>query len=536
MTPRYYQQEAVDAVNAYLKKDGGNPCVELPTGSGKSMVAAMLIHVWIERFPAIRVVVLAHRKELVEQNYGELHGIDPTLDLGIYSAGLGRKDTDRRILYASIDSIVNRPSSILVPHVVIIDEAHMIPAKGEGKYRKLIANFKARNPKLRVVGLTATPYRMDCGPICHRDHILTDLVYSANVGKLIDEGFLCKLRSRVKESPDVSKVRRNSGGDFVTESLSEAVDAPEVVEKAVRDAVSIIEAEDRKSVMFFCVSEEHCRHVSSTLAKYGIHAPVVTAKTKPTERDAVVANFKAGRLRAICNIDVYTTGFNAKQVDCIVMLRPTLSRGLYAQIVGRGLRIHPAKQDCLILDYGGNILRHGPIDCIEAGEVRLHECDGCGDSFSFALGKCPGCGSEIPKKTREAVEAQERERQLHDAKRAEVEILGKQAINRPVDGVSVHRHVKAGSPDSLRVEYRCGLEVFREWVCLDHPGYPGEKALKWWQARFDVPKPSVEDALDGMFGGFSLGKRLQDVTISITTKKTDKFDEIIWHQLKQKGS
>ena len=280
------------------------------------------------------------------------------------------------------------------------------------------------------------------------------------------------------------------------------------------------------------MSQEHCEHVHDCLKAHGIHAPIVTAKTPASERDRIVGQFKRKELRAIVNIDVYTTGFNAKHVDCIVMLRPTLSKGLYAQIVGRGLRIHPDKDNCIVLDYGGNIERHGPIDCLEGDRVRLHKCSGCGDSFAFPLGVCPHCGEEIPKQKREAVEREERERKLNEERMAQAEIIGAQPTEHKVDEVNVYRHCKADGHDSLRVEYRCGLAVFREWVCLDHDGFPGKKAREWWLARFDGPVPSVDEALDGMLGGFSLGNRLTEMTVSITTQKTGKWPEIIWHQIK----
>ena len=530
MKLRYYQQEAVDAIRKYLSTQDGNPCVELPTGSGKSMCIAELVRIWSTR----RVLVLAHRKELVEQNHDELHGIAPDIDMGIYAAGLKRKDTNHRVIFASIDSLVNKPYAILAPHVIIIDEAHMISPKEGTKYQKLINHYKERNPKLRVVGLTATPYRMDSGDICHKDFILTDLVYSAPIAKLIDEGYLCKLRSRIHASPDTSGVRKNGRGDFVTASLAETVDVPKVVKSAVSEAVAIMRETNRIGTMFFCVSEEHCQHVSACLAAHGITAPVVTAKTPAAERDRIVDAFKKRELEAIVNIDVYTTGFNAKHVDCIVMLRPTLSKGLYAQIVGRGLRTHPDKSECIVLDFGGNIERHGPIDCLQGDRVRIHKCGGCGDSFAFAIGKCPHCGEPIPKAKREAVEREETERKLNDEARAQAEILGAMPTERKVDEVKVFRHVKPDGVDSMRVEYRCGLKIFREWICLDHNGMAGQKARQWWVQRFGEPPIALDDALGNLFGPIDIQNRLTSITESITTRKNGKYDEIICHKLTER--
>lgn len=532
MKLRYYQQDAVDAIRKYLCNHDGNPCVELPTGAGKSLVISELVRLWAGPKRKMRVLILAHRKELVLQNHAEFATLCPEVDAGIYSAGLKRKDTNHDVTYASIDSLANNPRALLAPHVIIIDEAHRISPKQGTKYQATIQHYKERNPKLRVVGLTATPYRMDSGNICHDDFILTDLVYSAPIAKLMEDKYLCRLRSRINTSPDVSGVRKNSKGDYVVSSLASVVDVPKVVKTAVKEACNVIESENRKGVMWFCVNQQHCEHVQECLTSLGYTAPIVTAKTPAKDRDRIVESFKNRQLRMIINIDVYTEGFNAKHVDCVVALRPTLSKGLWAQIVGRGLRIHPDKQDCLVLDFGGNIERHGPIDMLSAERVRMHKCGGCGDDFAFPLGECPNCKTPIPKKTREAVQAEERERKLNNERMAQAEIIGATPIERKVDEVNVYRHKKPNSPDTLRVEYRCGLHTFKEWVCLDHDGYARRKALKWWGDRFNECMPSVDNALDGMLGGFTLSQKLKEITETIVTQKTGQYEEIIWHKIR----
>ena len=365
--------------------------------------------------------------------------------------------------------------------MIIIDEAHRIPARGEGKYRKFIRECKAINPAMRVIGFTATPFRMGCGPIAHKDHILQETCYEANVGDLIEDGFLCRLRSKISQEgiPDLSEVRKNSGGDYIVKSLAEAVDKTDVVSQAVHEFMKITKAEERKSIIVFCVDIEHCKRVSVELRKYGIDAPYVTAKTGHKERDRIAEKFKNGEYQFLLNVNVYTEGFNAKRVDCIVLLRPTLSKGLYYQMVGRGLRLHPDKTDCLVLDFASCIAEHGPIDMLDAGEVRIIKCGDCGDVFSRAIGVCPHCGWEIPKQEIEREEAEEREKKMHAAKASEISILSQEPQTLTVDAVAVVRHRKNGKPDSIRVEYRCGIQTFREWVCLDHEGYARTKARNW---------------------------------------------------------
>ena len=197
---RPYQQQAIDAVHNFICTKEGNPCVSLPTGSGKSVVMAELIKKWQEETPNVRGCILAHRKELVKQNHEKFNsaysGYDQeskqtvgirndrrclfetnrTGGSGIFSAGLGRRDYESPIIFASIDSIYKKSGEFEPFDFIFVDEAHRIPFHGEGKYRTFLAGCRRFNPKLRIVGWTATPWRMAGGQLCHKDHILNNLV------------------------------------------------------------------------------------------------------------------------------------------------------------------------------------------------------------------------------------------------------------------------------------------------------------------------------------------------------------------------
>ena len=537
LTLRPYQQEAIDTLNTFLCSSEQNPCVVLPTGSGKSLVMASAIDGWKKQYPPFKCVVLAHRKELVEQNYGEFMGIVGAKligelsgwTVGIYSAGLGRKDEDADVIFAGIDSIWKRGGDFRFD-CVIVDEAHRIPIRGEGKYREFIRLAKLANPNMRVVGFPATPFRLGSGPICHKDHILNEICYEANVGDLIRQGYLCKLRSKVStEEPDLAGVKK-SGGDYQQKSLGEAMRSGNLVARAVTDALKHLNAEGRRCVVWFCVDVKHVNDVARTLAMMGERAAVVTGNTPAGERDRLVDDFRNGRYRHMCNVNVFTEGFNVKQVDGIVLLRPTLSKGIYAQMVGRGLRKHPDKEDCLILDYARCIETHGPIDCLEAGRVHVEVCQRCREVFSRGVRICPHCGWEIPKQVIEEREAAERERQMHEAEAAQLAILGTEPETLAVDDVSVTRHSKLGSPDSICVMYRCGIRTFREWICLDHPGYAGAKAHNWWRRRFGEKSAevvTVNTALEDMFINYAI----KAVTQTITVVRRGKYFEIIGYGL-----
>ena len=540
LTLRPYQQEAIDALNAFLCSSELNPCVVLPTGAGKSLVMASAIDGWKKQYPPFKCVVLAHRKELVEQNYGEFMGTagDKLMfgwSVGVYSAGLGRKDEDADVIFAGIDSIWKRGGDFKFD-CVIVDEAHRIPIRGEGKYREFIKLAKLANPNLRVVGFTATPFRLGSGPICHKDHILNEICYEANVGDLIRQGYLCNLRSKVStEEPNLAGVKK-SGGDYQQKSLGEAMRSGDLVARAVTDALRHLNAEGRRCVVWFCVDLKHVEAVANMLRAVGERAAVVTGNTPAAERDRLVGDFREGRYRHMCNVNVFTEGFNVKQVDGIVLLRPTLPKGMYAQMVGRGLRKHPDKTDCLILDYARCIETHGPIDCLEAGTVRVEVCQRCREVFSRGVRVCPHCGWEIPKQVIEEREAAERERKMHEEEASRLAILGTEPETLAVDDVIATRHSKLGSPDSMCVTYRCGMRTFREWICLDHPGYAGAKAQSWWRRRFwdgkgEPPTMTVDAALQDMFIGYAI----RNVTKAITVVKRGKYFEITGYQLEVRG-
>lgn len=532
MQLRNYQTEAIEAVNDHLATRDDNPCIVLPTGAGKSLVMAQMIHEWIESYPPLRACVLAHRKELVEQNAAELQGIDPWLSVGIYAASLRRRETRQSVTFASIDSICNKVQDFAPFDILIIDEAHRIPVKGEGKYRKFIEACKARNPNLRVVGLTATPYRFGVGDVCHEDHILNHVCYSANVGDLIREGYLSPLRSiRGDVEIDLSGVKVTAG-EYNLRQLAERVDKESVVTQAVNHMVACVRAEKRKSIIVFCIDIEHCKHVQQELRKYGIDAPYIVGSTAIKKREKLVDEFKAGRIPWLLSVDCFFEGFNARGVDCVAMLRPTQSKGLWVQAVGRGLRLSPEtdKEFTLVLDYGQNIDRFGPIDLEEEEGVRTADCGGCGNVFSRAVRKCPSCGWEIPKKQldlfqKEEEEEKTRQRQIHAAVASQGALL-----NEPrwleVSSVALHLHKKVGSPDSVRVTYYCGMQRVSEWVCLDHPGFAGRKAAEWMRAR-GLEAQSVEQFMENKW---KYEGEIQSMTKRIQVKYEGKYLRVIGHE------
>ncbi|MBW2638250.1 MAG: DEAD/DEAH box helicase, partial [Deltaproteobacteria bacterium] len=315
ITLRPYQREAKRALAEHLGAMSTNPCIVLPTGSGKSLVIASCLSDWVSEYSKFRCIVLAHRRELVQQNYDEsmsnVRGMRdiPQCEVGVFCSALKRRDYDAQLTFASIDSVYRKAGEFPPFDCILVDEAHRIPPKGEGKYLTFLNGCRRWNNKLVVVGLTATPFRMGSGPLCHKDHLLQEVCYGVGVSDLIDEGYLCKLRSKVGKSiADLSEVKKR-GGEYAIASLSKATNRANLVEKAVGEIIAILAREKRKSVLIFCVDVEHCNMVSQELARYGIRAPAMTGKTPHRERDRIGNDFKDGRLCCVCNVNVYTEGF-----------------------------------------------------------------------------------------------------------------------------------------------------------------------------------------------------------------------------------
>ena len=542
MILRPYQQETIEAVHGFICARKENPCVVLPTGSGKSVVMAALIQKWKLKSPRVRGCILAHRQELVVQNaeklqiYFDQAGLREKI--GLFCAGLDQKNYDTSITFASIDSIFRKSGEFPPFDFLFIDEAQHIPPSGEGKYQTFIRGCQRYNPKLVVVGWTATPFRMGCGAICHKDHILNEICYEAGIADLIEKGYLCKLRSKTGEAEyDLKEIKRPKNSDYTKKSLEEISSDTKTIKAAVREAVVILNREKRRSIIFFCISLNHCQQVSDELSKNGIYAPTVTSKTDVRSRKCHLHGLRNGKIRAICNVGVLTEGFDAPCIDAIVLLRPTLSAGLFAQMVGRGLRPHANKKDCLVLDFANCIDEHGPIDLIglENQFVVLVTCQNCREKFSRAIGICPICGWEITRQEIERVESVEKTRRLHGEKISKKSILSNEPETFKVNSIKVNRHLKEGLPDSIRLQFRCGLSTFRYWLCLDHPGQAGNIAKQWWFDRFPEERPrmmggkkvTVNAALQDLFSPQKLSESIKTITV----RRKGRFSEIIdWNR------
>lgn len=531
MQLRPYQADAVEAIYHHLRTRDDNPVAVLPTGSGKTPLIATICRDAVTLWNG-RVVILAHVKELLEQTAEKLRVIAPDLPVGIYSAGLKRRDIGYAATVAGIQSIWKRACDLGPVDLIIIDEAHMVPAEDDGMYRQFIADARAVSPHVRIVGLTATPYRMKSGSICAPPphNILNHVCYEVGVRELIVQGYLSPLKTkagRQKVSTDDLHVR---AGEFVASEVEDLMDKDALVEGACAEIVQ--HTADRRAVLIFSSGIRHGQHIAETLkAKHCVECGFVTGDTPDGVRASILGRFRSGDLKYLCNVNVLTTGFDAPHIDCVALVRPTMSPGLYYQMVGRGFRLHPGKADCLVLDFGGNVLRHGPVDAIRVdqpgsgtGEPPVKECPKCCALIAAGFQVCPECGHRFP----------EPNRQKHEASAATEGILTGQTTREEhrVSETTYHVHMKRGDPSApltMRVEYRVGFNrYFREWVCFDHTGYARTKAEAWWRARSVEPVPGgTEEAVELARAG-ALAPTL---SITVEKKAGDQFERVTRHAL-----
>ena len=290
MKLRYYQEEAVAAVYNHLYAKPTNPCVVIPTGGGKSLTMATICRDAVTKWNG-RVLVLAHVKELLEQTAGTLRRLAPDLAVGVYSAGLGSRDTGEPVIVAGIQSVYQKAEVLGHFDLIIIDEAHLLPEDGEGMYRTFLQAMKTINSNVRLIGFTATPYRLKSGMICGPDNLLNEICYEVGVKELITRGYLCPLKSRGSEhAVDTSNLHLR-GGEFVTDEVETLMGSDLFEQAACREIVQ--RTKDRNSILVFAASVERAEAVKALLAKYsGEQCAVVTGDTPSSERDVLLKRFK----------------------------------------------------------------------------------------------------------------------------------------------------------------------------------------------------------------------------------------------------
>lgn len=516
---RWYQDEAEFAIFDYFQRGGaGNPVVAMPTGTGKSVVIANFIKKIFGYWPNQRIMMLTHVKKLISQNAEKLLSVWPVAPMGIYSAGLNSRDMIMPIVFGGVQSVAKAIERALKqtdntpPHLrhfgwrdlLIIDEAHLLSPDEDTQYQYVIAELKKINPYLKVIGFTATPYRLKQGMITDEGGIFTDVCYDITgieaFNRLIAEGYLSPLISR----PTTTKVDTSnlgiSSGDFNSKQAEE--EAEKVIYEGLRETCEL--GYDRRHWLIFAAGVKNCEHIAAILNSFGIPAIASHSKIKDDENDKRMAAFEAGEYRALVGMNKYTTGYDFPAIDLIADFQPTTSPGKHVQKGGRGTRPSPetGKENCLFLDFAGNVRRLGPInDPVKPrkpgkgtpGDAPVRICENCGVYNHASARFCCNCGTEFTFETKIFASSFKGEVIRSDA--PVIEYFNVQKVIYNLHEKRNEQGVLA-SPPSMKVSYFCGFQMFNEWVCLEHPGLVGKRARDWWRQRHaEEPPPTTYEAL-----------------------------------------
>lgn len=432
---RPYQDQCIAGLRGAFRDGFHSPLLVSPTGSGKTVMFSYLTGRLI--LAAQRVVLLCHREELLDQISRTLSAFD--VAHGTISAG---STYDRRHLahVASVFTLARRLDRVEVPDYVIVDEAHHGVAGST--WGKVLAHWRSLNPKLRVIGVTATPERLSGEGL---GETFDTMIMGPTTRALIELQALAPYRLFApRQAVDLSGIGKR-GGDFVRGEAAAAMDKPAIIGDAAGHYRKLC---DGAPAVAFCVSVEHAEHTAEQFRALGYRAVSIDGNMDKTLRRNIIADFGRGAINVLTSCDLISEGFDVPGIVAGILLRPTWSLSLYLQQVGRALRPKPGGESAIILDHVGNSTRHGmPDDEREwsltgrdgsrkskASEAACRQCEKCFAVSPAAAAKCRDCGELFPVKARE-VEVVEGELSEVEVARMKREAARAQAQAESVDAL-----------------------------------------------------------------------------------------------------
>lgn len=436
---REYQSSALAAIISWHKyKD--TPCiVDIATGGGKTHIISALVEHYYKL--GQRVCLLAHRKELLEQSGGKI-----TVPFGYYSASIGEKITDAQVIVAGIQSIYDKKLDRF--DVIIVDEAHRVSNnEEEGRYWQFIEANAVDGKRPKVVGLTATPFRLKGGKLGWGD-----IVYEAKYPLLLSLGYLAPITNKAKDTPDLSSVKIVAG-EYSEDELSCIMEDPGLIEAAIKNIIAF--GQERTSILIFCVGVNHAKLLTKAMQENGMASAVLHGGTPKGEREKIIEDFKEGKLQHLLNCEVLLEGFDCPRTDMIVCLRPTKSKALWEQLIGRGVRLFEHKDNCFLLDMAGNLMEHGGLGTPFFEKSRKEKappkgriCPSCETYCEPRAKECPDCGYIFPKEEANKANHKDRADVNNSATFIPMETY-------QVKKVLYKEHVSKSGNTTLRIDYVC---------------------------------------------------------------------------------
>lgn len=540
--PRYYQRDAATALVRSMQK-GQIPYANLCTGSGKSLVSAMLTNWQLKQ--GGRVLQLVPTKELCEQNYKEaFEYVDGPVDLGICCSGLNKFDMVRKAIVATNGSFINRRAVSGSFSLCIIDECHLVTPDPDSTYRKIIRSLRRINPDMLICGMTATPYRMDQGrleDVCFKgDPLFTHCVYESDIPRLISEGYLSHVESISGDIEIDTSDLKMSGTDYNTEQMGVKFDA--IVSDAVADMKAKFETYGIRTALIFASTIANAKHI---LQEWGDNETmrIVHGDMSHSERASSIKWIKQGDgKRYIVNVGILTTGFDFQALDCVVLFFATKSMSKYIQVCGRVIRAFIDKLVGYVLDYGTNIERHGPIDATlppkkktRRGDAPKKVCLLCNTVNILSAKFCKECKSQFISESEEG----------RYSMRSKAEILAAKAVetyHEISEVIPMLCHSRSGNyagTKMVKLKFHEGFRlVHEEYLMLDHPGSIANKSKVNFRSMFKNEKDfyklgeaghTVENAMIILENHSEYLKKFK----SIVTVKTEdsKYKRLKWEQV-----
>ena len=527
---RPYQLRALDTIWDALQFKH-NVLLVAPCAAGKTILFSKIIQRLLRENAAFRALILTDREILVTQSRDKLASVAPELaeNIGIVCASVtATKELDRRVTIASRQTLINNLDAFPPVQLVIVDECHLMALPTEDdhepdQFSAIINKLREYNPNMRLLGCTASPYRLNTGYIFGSENRPGSLPYFDQIDaqitttELLAGGYIAPLVGRAEASADFASDLANVGtvaGEFNIGQLSSMMCKVTHVQSCV-DAWKKY-AIDRKKTLVFCCTIEHAEAVAAAFNEAGIKAAAIHSKLSPLDEQIRRAALEHGTMQVFTSVAKLTTGLDVVDLDAGILARPTKSTSLYQQCVGRFQRLAPGKENALILDLVGATTDFGTdLDNLRVAVPRWAEGEGepitkicpgenvdgtvCGKSVHAALRYCPHCGFAFP--FEEAVEAE-----LGELKKVK---FNEKPKPEPYDVSSVdyeiHESKKSGK-FLIKVTYRCGLNLFfNEWICLPdfYKGYAVAKAEAWWAERTDEDFPASVEEFIFLSGGLA---------------------------------
>lgn len=483
---RYFQQDCVKAIIDSLKR-GHRPYANCVTGFGKSLVLADLSAKALKQ--GKRVLQLVPNHTLCEQNYRQSIDYFESMayKVGMCSAKAKRYELSKSCVIATQTSLVRRVGRLGHIDLCLIDEADMVALDDDTTYRKIIASLLAKNPAMKIVGVTGSPYRQDQGEIHQGENALfTECCYESDIPRLINEGYLSSvemLNSPVHVDLDGVKIVR---GEYDQGQVGVKFDA--IIDDAVADFKRLFQENNIQTALIFASTIDNGQKIVQAYNNPD-ECRLAHGGLNNHERKQLIEWLTNGSgNRFLVNVGLYTRGFDYPALECLVLLRATKSLRLYVQIIGRLLRTHDEKPFGYLIDYGTNVERFGPIDSLKPppppgkGEAPIKYClmPMCGAENRLSAKECKECGAVFVSENDDGDYSMKSKGEILKEKEMAkwVEIVD------PMLAFEMAYSRKDGTPMvKMKIHDKYRL-VHEHYICIEHSGYAGANAVKFLMQLF----------------------------------------------------